>query len=41
MIFESKIMSKIFGDTRLDDGSWRIKTNQEINELIKGHNWVY
>jgi len=33
MIFERKIMSKIFGPLRTDDGYWRIKTNQEINEL--------
>jgi hypothetical protein len=26
---------KIFGPTRSDHGNWRIKTNQEINELIK------
>jgi hypothetical protein len=36
MIFERKIMRKIFGPTRLDDGNWRVKINEEINELIKG-----
>ena len=36
MIFERKIMRKIFGPTRTDDGYWRIKTNQEIND-IQGH----
>jgi len=25
MIFERKVMRKIFGPTRLDDGHWRIK----------------
>jgi hypothetical protein len=28
MIFERKIMMKISGPTRTDDGYWRIKTNQ-------------
>jgi len=32
MIFERKIMMKIFGPTRTDDGYWRIKTDQEIND---------
>jgi hypothetical protein len=36
MIFERKIMRKIFCPTRTDDGYWRIKTNQEINDLLKG-----
>jgi rRNA processing protein Gar1 len=31
-------MRKIFGPTRTDDGYWRIKTNQEINDLLKGQN---
>jgi hypothetical protein len=40
MIFERKIMRKIFGATRTDDGYWRIKTNQEINNLLKGRNII-
>jgi hypothetical protein len=40
MTFERKIMRKIFGPTRSDDGSWRIKTNQEINEIIKGQSII-
>ena len=35
MIFERKIMRKIFGPTRTDDGYWRIKTDQEINDILK------
>jgi len=38
MIFERKIMRKIFGPTRTDDGYWRIKTNEEINDILKGQN---
>jgi len=40
MIFERKIMRKIFGPTRRDDGYWRIKTNQEINDILKGQNII-
>ena len=40
MIFESKVMRKIFGPTRSDDGYWRIKSNQEINVILKGQNII-
>ena len=40
MIFERKIMGKIFGATRTDDGCWRIETNQEINYILKGQNII-
>jgi len=40
MIFERKIMRKIFGPTRTDDGYRKIKTNQEINEILKGQNII-
>ena len=40
MIFERKIMRKILGPTRSDDGYWRIKTNQEINDILKGQNII-
>jgi ribosomal protein S28E/S33 len=40
MIFGRKIMRKIFGPTRTDDGYWRIETNQEINDLLKGQNII-
>jgi len=35
MIFERKITRKIYGPTRTADGYWRIKTNQEINDISK------
>ena len=38
MIFERKIMRKILGPTRLDDGYLKIKTNQEISGILKGQN---
>jgi hypothetical protein len=40
LIFERKIMRKIFGPTRTDDGYWKIKINQEINDLLKGQNII-
>jgi len=40
MIFKRRIMRKIFGPTRTDDGYWRIKTDQEINEILKGQNII-
>ena len=36
MIFERKIMRNVFGPTRTNDGYWRIKTKQEINDVLKG-----
>ena len=40
MIFERKIMRKMFGPTRIDDGYWRIKTNHGINDILKGQNII-
>ena len=40
MIFEREIMRKIFGPTRTDDCYWRIKTNQEISDILKGQNII-
>jgi len=40
MIFERRIMRRIFGSTRTDDGYWRIKSNQEINQILKGQNII-
>jgi hypothetical protein len=33
-ISESRILRKIFGPVQNEDGSWRIKMNYELNELI-------
>jgi len=38
MIFERRIMMKIFGFTRTDDGDCRIETDQEINDILIGQN---
>jgi predicted small secreted protein len=35
LIFEIKILRKIFGPNIQADGSWRIKTNEEFDKLTK------
>jgi hypothetical protein len=40
MTFERRIMRKIFGLSRTADGYWRIKINQEINDILKGQNII-
>jgi ATP-dependent helicase/DNAse subunit B len=37
MVFERKILRKIFGPTKERDGILRIKTNDELDKLIR-HN---
>jgi len=34
--FERKIMRKISGPTRTNDGYWRIKSTQELNDILIG-----
>ena len=34
-IFERKILRKIYGPTQNPDGSWRIKTNEELKHKMK------
>ena len=34
MVFERKILRKIFGPIKGRDGTWRIKTNDELKKLI-------
>ena len=34
-IFERRILRKIFGPVQNEDGSWRIRTNYKLNELIE------
>jgi len=40
MIFERRFMRKIYGPKQSDDGYWRIETNQEINDILKGQNII-
>ena len=39
-MFERKILRKIFGQTKEANGIWRIKTNKEMDELIKHRNII-
>jgi hypothetical protein len=39
MVFERKVLRKIFGPTKERDGTWRIKTN-ELDELIRHKNII-
>jgi len=39
-VFERKILRKIFGPTEGAKGIWRIKTNKELDELIKYRNII-
>jgi len=40
MTSERKITRRIFGATGADVGCWRIKTDQEINDILKGQNAI-
>src|SRR5215469_4676533 len=40
MVFERNVLSKIFGSTKERDGSWRIKTNDELDKLIRHKNII-
>ena len=33
-VFERKVLRKIYGPTKESDGTWRIKSNDEVNRLI-------
>jgi hypothetical protein len=39
LVFERKILRKIFGPKN-GNGIWRIKTNQELDEIIKHKNII-
>jgi hypothetical protein len=34
MAFERKVLRKIYRPTKARDGTWRIKSNEELNRLI-------
>ena len=39
MVFERKVLRKIFGPTN-ENGIWQIKTNQELDKIIKHKNII-
>jgi hypothetical protein len=40
MVFERNILRKIFGPAKERDGTWRIKTNDELDKLIRHKNII-
>jgi len=40
MVSERKVLRKTFGSTKERDGTWRIKTNDELGELIRHKNII-
>jgi hypothetical protein len=40
MVFERKVLRRIFGPTKERDGTWEIKTNNELNKLIRHKNII-
>ena len=40
MVSERKVLRKIFGPTKERAGTWRIKTNYELDELIRHKNII-
>ena len=39
-VFERKILRRIFGPTKKKDGSWKIKTNMELDKSIQHRNII-
>jgi len=39
-VFERKILRRIYGPTKESDGTWRIKSNEELNRLIGNKNII-
>jgi hypothetical protein len=39
-VFERKVLRRIYGPTKESDGTWRIKSNEELNSLIGNKNIV-
>jgi hypothetical protein len=40
VVFERKVLRKVFGPTKERDGTWRIKTNDELDKLIRHKNVI-
>ena len=40
LVFERTVLRKIYGPTQNNEGTWRIKTNEELETLIKKENIV-
>ena len=40
LVFERKVLRRIFGPTQKANGEWRLKTNEELEEAINNENIV-
>jgi hypothetical protein len=40
MVYDRKVLRRVFGSTKERDGTWRTKTNDELDELIKHKNII-
>ena len=40
LIIERKILRRIFGPTKDRDGTWKIETSDELNNLIRNNNII-
>jgi hypothetical protein len=40
MVFEKKVLRRISGPTKERDGIWRIKTNDELDDIIREKNKI-
>ena len=40
LVFERKTLRRIFGATQKANGEWRLKTNEELEEVINNENIV-
>jgi hypothetical protein len=40
MVFESKVLRKIFGPTKGRNGTWRIEANDELAKIIRNKNAI-
>jgi hypothetical protein len=41
MRFKKEDLRKIYGSTKLTDGTWRTKTNEELDNLIEYKNIIH
>jgi len=39
-VFERKVLRRLYGPTKRNDGTWRIKSNEELNRLIANTNII-
>jgi len=39
-VFERKVLRRIYGPTKESNGTWRIKSNEELNRLIGNENFI-